>query len=70
MFKHITIGLFEAYETLKQTLIRILYDLLEQYGLTKKILAYVQNEGANMKTMTIALKSIVSYEALGVIESF
>jgi hypothetical protein len=38
--------------------------------LTKKILAYVQNESANMKAMTIALKSIVSYEALGVIKSF
>jgi hypothetical protein len=36
MFKHITIGLFETFETSKQTLTRSLQDLLEQYGLIKK----------------------------------
>jgi hypothetical protein len=44
-----------------------LQDLLKQYDLTKKILAYVNNEGANMNTMTTNLKSIVSCETLGVI---
>jgi hypothetical protein len=43
---------------------------LKQYGLIKKIFDYVKNEGANLNTTTIALKSIKSWEALGVIESF
>ncbi len=35
----------------------------------QKIFAYVKDENANMNTMTIILKSIVSCEALGVMES-
>jgi hypothetical protein len=38
--------------------------------LTKKKFTYVKNEGANLNTMTITLKPIVSCEALGVIKSF
>jgi hypothetical protein len=70
MPKYITIGLFETSKTLGKTLARSLQDLLKQYGLIKKIFDYVKNEGANLNTMTIALKSIKSWEALGVIESF
>jgi len=36
---------------LGQTLTKSLQDLYEQYGLTKKILAYVKYEGANPNTM-------------------
>ncbi len=70
MSKHITIGLFETFETLGQTLTRILEDLLEQYGLTRNILAYVKNKGANLNTMIVALKLVISCETLGVMESF
>jgi hypothetical protein len=70
MRRHITIALFEAFETSRKTLARSLQDLSKNYGLTKKILAYVKNESANMNTMTIVLKSIVSCEALDVMESF
>jgi hypothetical protein len=70
MPKHITIGLYETFETLGQTLTRILGDLLKQYGLTKNILAYAKNKGANLTTMIVALKLVVSCEALGVMESF
>jgi hypothetical protein len=38
MFKHITISLFETFETSRQTLTRSLQYLLEQFGLTKKSL--------------------------------
>jgi hypothetical protein len=51
-------------------LARSLQDLLKQYGLIKKMFDYVKNEGANLNTTTIALKSIKSWEALSVIESF
>ncbi len=70
MSKHITIGLFETFETLGQTLTRILEDLLEQYGLTRNILAYVKNKGANLNTMIVVLKLVISCETLGVMESF
>jgi hypothetical protein len=59
MPKHITIGLFETFETLGQTLTRILKNLLEQYGLTRNILAYVKNKGANLNTMIVALKLVM-----------
>jgi 5-bromo-4-chloroindolyl phosphate hydrolysis protein len=48
MPKHITIGLFEASKTSRQTLAKKLQDLSKQYGLTKKIFTYVKNEGANL----------------------
>jgi hypothetical protein len=57
MHKHITIGLFETFETSRQTLAISLQDLLKQYSLTKNILTYVQNEGANLNTMIVTLKS-------------
>jgi len=66
MPKHITIGLFEAFKTSRQTLAISLQDLLKQYGLTKNIVVYVKNEGANLNTMTTALKLIINCEALGV----
>ncbi len=59
MMKHTTIGLFEAFKTLGPTLAKSLQELLKQYGLTKNILAYVKDEGANLNTMTITLKSII-----------
>jgi len=60
MMKHITIGFFETFKTLKLTLARSLQDLLEQYGLTKNILAYVKDEGTNLNSMRITLRSIIS----------
>jgi hypothetical protein len=67
MQKHIIIV---SFETSKKTLARSLQDLSKKYGLTKNILAYVKNENANLNTMIIVLKSIVSCEALDVMESF
>jgi hypothetical protein len=43
---------------------------LEQYGLTKTILAYVKDESVNLNTMIATLKSIISCEIFGVVESF
>jgi len=41
-------------------MVRKLTELLDQYDLRKKIIAYVKDEGTNLNAMTIALKSIVS----------
>jgi hypothetical protein len=54
--KHVTLGLFEANETIGQAL--------------PKNLAYVKDEGSNLNTTIIALKSIVNYELLGLEESY
>jgi hypothetical protein len=43
--KKVTIGLFEATETIGQTLAKNLKELLDSYGLSKKIIAYVNKEG-------------------------
>ncbi len=43
--KHITINLFVVFETSGQTLVKKYKIFLKQYGLTKKIIVYVKNEG-------------------------
>jgi hypothetical protein len=47
-----------------------LIELLDQYGLRNKIIAYVKDEGSNFNTMIIALNSIIECEILGLNESF
>jgi hypothetical protein len=62
--KHVTIGLFEATKTTRN-----LTKLLDKYGLKKKIIAYVKDEGSSFNA-TIALKVIINYEPLGLEENF
>jgi hypothetical protein len=62
--------LFEATKIIRQALINNLTKLFDQYGLRNKIIAYVKDKGSNLNTMTIALKSIVKCEALGLNENF
>jgi hypothetical protein len=57
-------------KTIGQTLARSLTKLLDKYGLRKKIIVYVKNEGSNFNAMTIALKIVVNYESFGLEESF
>jgi hypothetical protein len=68
--KQVTIGLFEAIKITKQSLVNNLTKLFDQYGLENKIIAYVKDEGSNLNTMTIASKSVVKCEVLGLDESF
>jgi hypothetical protein len=65
-----TIGLFETIKIMNQALATNLTKLFNQYGLRKKIITYVKDEGSNLTTMTIAFKSIVRCEILGLDESF
>jgi hypothetical protein len=41
---------------------------LDKYGLKKKIIFYVKDEGSNFNAMTSALKYVVNYEYLGLEE--
>ncbi len=68
--KHVTLGLFEAAETIRQMLARNLIELLDAYGLRNKIITYVKDEGSNLNTLTNALKFVVKCETLGLEESF
>jgi hypothetical protein len=43
--KQVTIGLFETTKITKITLSKNLTNLLDQYGLRNKIIAYVKDEG-------------------------
>jgi hypothetical protein len=68
--KHITLNLFEPTNTNGQTLAKNLTELLDNYALWRKIIAYVKHEGSNLNTMTTILKSIVGWDMLGLEESF
>jgi len=66
----VTINLFEVIKTIIQALVRSLIDLLDKYGLRKKIHCLCQNEGFNINAMTTTLKYVVSCESLGLEELF
>jgi dihydropteroate synthase len=61
---------FEATETTWKTLAKSLIELLDKYGLRKKIIAYVKDERFNLNAMTSALKYAINYEYLRLEESF
>jgi hypothetical protein len=58
--KQVTIGLFEAIETTRQALAINLNNLLDSFGLKKKIIAFVKEEGVNLNAMTSIARSIVN----------
>jgi hypothetical protein len=66
--KHITFGFFEATNTNGQALAINLTELLNIYGLKRKIV--VEDEGSNLNIMIAILKSIISCDVLGLEESF
>jgi hypothetical protein len=47
-----------------------LIELLDQYDLKKKIIAYVKDEGENLNVMTTILKFVVNCEVLGMEKNF
>ncbi len=47
-----------------------LIELLDQYDLRKKIIAYVKDEGANLNAMTTIVKFVVDCEVFGMEDSF
>ncbi len=55
------VWLFEVINTNGQTLANNLTKLFNQYGLGKKIIAYVKTKGSNLNSMTIVVKSIMIY---------
>jgi len=66
----VTIGLFEATKITRQTMAMNLSNLLYYFGLKKKIIAFVKNEGTNLNAMILTLMYVVSYDIMVLEESF
>jgi len=66
----VTTCLFEATKIIGQALAKSLTKLLDKYGLRKKIITYVKDDGSNFNAMTTTLKAIVNCESLNLKESF
>lgn len=62
--KHVTIGLFEILKTNGQTLKKKIQNLLNFFGLRKKVLTYVKDKGKNLNTMIIVLKFAIGCDVL------
>jgi hypothetical protein len=54
--KHVMIGLFEITEITCQAMAMKLRALLNRYGAKKKFLAYMKNEGVNLRALNTTLK--------------
>ncbi len=68
--KHITIGLFEASDTSSVAMAVKLKQILNKFGLTQKILAYLKDEGSNLQTCVQALRVVVSCCDFDKVKSF
>jgi hypothetical protein len=68
--KHVIIELFEVSNTSGVAMAPRLQQLMDNFSLTQKILAYVKNEGSNLQTCANALNSIVLCASLAMMEPF
>jgi hypothetical protein len=57
-------SLFEPIDISGQILAKTLIELLDNYALRRKIIAYVKDEGSNLNTMITTLKSIIICDML------
>jgi hypothetical protein len=63
--KYTTISLFEATKNIGQALAKNLTELLDKYGLKRKIIVNVKNEGLNFNAITTILKVVQNCESHG-----
>jgi hypothetical protein len=68
--KHVMIKLFEAIETMKQTMVLKFQALFNKYNLRIKIFAYVKDEGVNLNAMITILKLVVNCQNLSLKDAF
>jgi len=66
----VNIGLFEATKKTGQALVKSFTKLLDKYGLRKKNIVYIKDEGSNLNAMTSVLKYIVNCDSLGLEYNF
>jgi hypothetical protein len=68
--QHVTMGIFNAPTTSRIALAEIVKSLLEQFKLQTKVIAYVKDEGSNMKTLEITLSANISCDVLRLHDSY
>jgi len=56
------VGLFEVDETNGKNMVVQFESLFSHFGLMHRVIAFVKNEGNNLNTMAIALRSIIIYQ--------
>jgi len=67
---HITMGLFEMNETIKQSMATQHWYLLEKFGLLHWMIVFVKDEGINLTIMVVVLHSIINYEPLKILKVY
>jgi hypothetical protein len=68
--QHVTIGLFEVQETKGNAMALQPQGLLEKFGLIHHVLFFVKDEGNNLGSMAMTLKSIVECEPLKMLRMY
>jgi len=68
--KHITIRLFETFDTFGHALAKYIIEFLDKYDLKFFFIAYVKNERFNLNALIIGLKYVINCDILGLVESF
>ncbi len=64
MPQHVTIGLFEAHETIRLSMAGQLRSLLEKYDLMHHMITFVKDESINLMSMATTLCFVVDYHLL------
>jgi hypothetical protein len=64
--KQLTIGSFQTFNITGAIMVLQLQQLLAQFSLVQRVLAYVKDEGTTLQTCAFALNSVIFYNCLGV----
>lgn len=60
-----TVGLFEALDTLGFALVEVVKCMLQPFQLVDKVVAYVKDDSSNLATLVASLSSMVTYRPFG-----
>lgn len=64
------IEIFETINIFSIIMVAKVWQLLDRFFLTQKIVAYIKDEGANLATCVTALNYVVSCKTLGMFKPF
>lgn len=63
--RHMTVGLFEALDTLRFVVAEVVKCMLQPSQLANKVVAYVKDDSSNLATLVASLSSMVAYMPFG-----
>ncbi len=70
MPRHVTIGLFEAFNSTRATFVKIVKSFLVEFQLTEKEIPYVEDGKSNWNTLATTLFIVVSCAPLQLVNPF